>query len=1000
MSYTSVFGGTTIYPSDVSYLPLALAADTTLEWPLEASGDVTVAARIIGVTPASAGRSVIMPDATRTGTGQSVLFNNMSGTRSFFVKDDGGSTLATVAPGTQWQIYLTDNTTAAGTWEVYQMGASTATVQASALAGPGLTVYGSQLAQAAPFSNFTSNLAPKLANRAAMYVYTGTGAATVTLPVASSVGDTYFLRIRNQGGGVLLIDPQGTDLINGVTSLNLAPEDSAMFITDGATKWYTVGLGQNAAFTFDYVSISVAPGGATTLAGAQLNRIAYRFTGALNSNAVIIVPQTVQQYWVNNQTTGNFTLGVKTASQVIPVLVNQDASAILYCDGQDVVLADTSTISVPVAVSQGGTGASTASGARANLGITPYADPLVTAANSPAAQAVLFPSPITDGQILIGNAATPGFAQTTLTAGTGIGILNGPGAVTITNTGSPAPGSVYSQLFSGTGAQTAFTLSYQPFSEDNTQVYINGVYQQKNTYSLSGFTITFNTAPPLGTSNIEVVVIQVVPIGATTANLVAIAQGGTVQDAISYTTPAMYGVVADGVTNNYAALVAMNAALAAAGGGVAYFPSGVIAWSGVITVPTNVIWLGSGCSSQDQAGTTFKALSSTFQLAFGGRGTGNKYNGSSGGGFNVDGNNVAPAPLYMGRCLQIDWRNIVVKNGAAGGQAWLIEEAQNCSFNNCNISSGAGDGLVLDCGAGGHAFYRCEFNGAAGPGIVVRETTGTGPYPYPTHLKFDHCIIERQTGGCAVRIGQTAVVTSVGYDITFNQCIFAIESSTVVAGNLIDIQRGVRIRFFAPQFSGAIGYTTGLFVANGSSVYSRGIIRGLNLLNFFNIDASANFDYDQYVVVGSSVTNVWTGTGAQNTYARNQLMSPLQVTRLTTADTFLLNYIAGETQPRSRMNGDGSIAFSDGTVAPDTSIFRSGTRRVGTNGSFIPSYGLILNALTAAPTGADLSTGLIVRADGVTWNPLGTGGGVSYMVWYTGSTWRGLNEDANGNNLP
>lgn len=528
MSYTSVFGGTTIYPSDVSYLPLALTVNTTLEWPLEASGDVTVAARIIGVTPASAGLSVIMPDARRTGTGQSVLFNNMGVTHSFLVKDDAGNVLATVATGTQWQVYLTDNTTAAGTWEVYQMGASTATVQASALAGPGLAVVGSQLAQAALFSNFTSNLAPNLANRAAMYVYTGTGAATVTLPVASSVGNTYFIRVRNQGGGVLLIDPQGADLINGATGLNLAPEDSAMFITDGATNWYTVGLGQNAAFTFDYVSIPVGGGGTYTLSGAQLNRIAYRFTGTLTSNRTIVVPDTVQQYWVNNQTTGNFTLGVKTASQVIPTLVNQDASAIMYCDGQDVVLADTSTISVPVAVSQGGTGASTASGARANLGITPYADPLVTAANSSAAQTVLFPTPITNGQMLIGNAATPGFAQTTLTAGTGIGILNGPGAVTITNTGSPAPGSVYSQLFSGTGSQTAFTLAYQPYSEDNTQVYVSGVYQQKNTYSLSGSTITFNTAPAAGASNIEVVVIQVVPIGATTANLVSFAPTGII----------------------------------------------------------------------------------------------------------------------------------------------------------------------------------------------------------------------------------------------------------------------------------------------------------------------------------------------------------------------------------------------------------------------------------------------------------------------------------------
>lgn len=525
MSYTSVFGGTTIYPSDVSYLPLALAVNTTLEWPLEASGDVAVAARIIGVTPASAGLSVIMPDATRTGTGQSVLFNNMGATHSFTVKDDAGTVLATVAVGTQWQIYLTDNTTAAGTWEVYQMGASTATVQASALAGPGLMVVGSQLAQAALFTQFTTNLSPTAANRATMYVYTGTGAATLTLPTASTVDNKFFIRVRNQGTGVVLIDPSGTDLINGVTGLNLAPEDSAMIICDGAANWYTVGLGQNAEFTFDFTSIPVG-GGTYTLSGAQLNRIAYRFTGTLNSDQTIIVPDTVQQYWVDNRTTGSFTLGLKTAAQASPTLVNQNASAIMYCDGTEVVLADTSTLSLPVAVAQGGTGATTPSGARTNLGITPFGNQLVTALNSTAAQTVLFPNPITDGQMLIGNAATPGFAQTTLTAGTGIGILNGPGSVTITNTGSPAPGSVYSQLFSGTGSQTAFTLAYQPYSEDNTQVYINGVYQQKNTYSLSGFTLTFSTAPVLGTNNIEVIVIQVVPIGATTANLVSFAPTG------------------------------------------------------------------------------------------------------------------------------------------------------------------------------------------------------------------------------------------------------------------------------------------------------------------------------------------------------------------------------------------------------------------------------------------------------------------------------------------
>jgi hypothetical protein len=57
--------------------------------------------------------------------------------------------------------------------------------------------------------------------------------------------------------------------------------------------------------------------------------------------------------------------------------------------------------------------------------------------------------------------------------------------------------------FIGSGAQVNFSLAFAPVSENFTQVYINGVYQQKNTYSLAGAVITFSEAPPV-TSTIEV----------------------------------------------------------------------------------------------------------------------------------------------------------------------------------------------------------------------------------------------------------------------------------------------------------------------------------------------------------------------------------------------------------------------------------------------------------------------------------------------------------------
>ena len=58
---------------------------------------------------------------------------------------------------------------------------------------------------------------------------------------------------------------------------------------------------------------------------------------------------------------------------------------------------------------------------------------------------------------------------------------------------------------SGDGTTTAFTIAANPNNENNTQVYIDGVYQEKATYSVSGTTLTFSTAPANGTS-IEVVI--------------------------------------------------------------------------------------------------------------------------------------------------------------------------------------------------------------------------------------------------------------------------------------------------------------------------------------------------------------------------------------------------------------------------------------------------------------------------------------------------------------
>lgn len=360
-NYTNVFGGNTIYPADVSYLAIALGTDIALEWPLESSGALYPAARIIDVTPDADGHVITLPDATLTGKGQLVFFNNLSGSYDFVVEDAAGGVLATIEFGEQWELYLSDTSTAAGTWRVFQFGASTATVQASALAGYGITVTSSQLSQSMAVTTFTATPRTILStDRARLLIWEGAGAGAVTLPTAAGVGNNWFAALRNSGGGDLTISPPGAEDIDGAATLVLSPGDAATIATDGL-NFYTVGLGQAAEFAFDFTSINLAGAGATyNLSGAELNRIAYQFIGALANNVNVVVPATVQQYWIDNQTSNAYDLTFGTDGQATPVSVPQGYSAILYCNGTEVVLASASTATLPttVGVSQGGTGIS------------------------------------------------------------------------------------------------------------------------------------------------------------------------------------------------------------------------------------------------------------------------------------------------------------------------------------------------------------------------------------------------------------------------------------------------------------------------------------------------------------------------------------------------------------------------------------------------------------------------------------------------------------------
>lgn len=370
MAYTDVFGGQLLFPSQLSYLAITTAVDVTLQWPREQQiAGTSIVADFLDINTTAPALNVDFPDARNTSTGNKSTVNNVGG-NDFTVRDATGGVIQFVGTGEQWVIVLTDNSTEAGIWSAFQLGAATTLASASALAGAGLQADGFGMLEQIIDSDVEGATPITIVDgdRAKCLIYTA-GAGTANLPSPGVVGNNWFFMLRNSGSGTLnVLPPAG--LIDGSASINLDPNGSTFIFTDGA-DFYTVGLTVASTIAFDFVSLAVPGSGDFVLSGANLNRISYRFTGALTGNRRIVVPNTTQQYWVDNQTTGAFTLEVSTAAGAGQI-ITQNNSAIVYSDATDVINAVSSTsVTFPITIGQGGTGATTVGGAQINLQVPP-----------------------------------------------------------------------------------------------------------------------------------------------------------------------------------------------------------------------------------------------------------------------------------------------------------------------------------------------------------------------------------------------------------------------------------------------------------------------------------------------------------------------------------------------------------------------------------------------------------------------------------------------------
>jgi len=346
-TYNSPFTGNVIQPTDVSYASLSLTSDTQLFWPFDGDGTDVYAARIMEVSTSSTANELWMPPANQASVGQDALIRNV-GAVTLTVKNYAGtSTIATVVAGEAQYIYITANSTTTGTWGIIAYGIGSSGADAATLAGYGLLAIGQTLNQSQPVTTFASSYTALAADRSNTYVWTG-GAGSLTLTLASTLGDNWFMFLRNSGSGALTVAGSSGDTINGSTSIILQPTDSCIIVCSGTT-FYTVGLGRNTQFAFTQLSKAVLTG-TYTLTASEASNVIQKYTGALTGNVTIIVPSTVQVYYIVNATTNAYTVTISTGAGATAVLTT-GTQATLVCDSVNLfnantILAGSSSISL------------------------------------------------------------------------------------------------------------------------------------------------------------------------------------------------------------------------------------------------------------------------------------------------------------------------------------------------------------------------------------------------------------------------------------------------------------------------------------------------------------------------------------------------------------------------------------------------------------------------------------------------------------------------------
>lgn len=335
MSYVTSVGGDPINPNPFTYSQISMTGDITLVWPFNNQEATYTATDWVDIT-ASAAYVATMPDAREAGEGQEAVFNNY-GSFTITINDATGGNITSVASGEAKRVWVTDNSTEAGTWRIANIGSGTTSADASMLAGYGLIAQAGQLSQSMQVTTYGTDATITVGLRSYLVVWTG-GAGTLTLDNPLTLGNNWFFNIKNAGSGIVNLDANGAS-IDDTTDIDIGIEEGFTVGTDGSA-FYTLGRLIPDTSGITYLNKSLGTGGETTLSAQEAAYSIINFTGSLSTDATVIVPDAVNQWTMRNSTTGTtYTTTVKTASGT-GVAITQGTQRILFCDGTNVDFSD------------------------------------------------------------------------------------------------------------------------------------------------------------------------------------------------------------------------------------------------------------------------------------------------------------------------------------------------------------------------------------------------------------------------------------------------------------------------------------------------------------------------------------------------------------------------------------------------------------------------------------------------------------------------------------